>query len=499
MRRTLRVKLLAICATCVCIALHVWRCGCCGPCGSSSPTRHNLAVAAVPPDVIISAFTSETVAGGGFRLPGFMVWGGSALRDEDSGLYHLFCSRWEDRLGHNAWVTSSEVVHAVSHSPHGPWHLRDVALPRRGRHYWDGMATHNPTVHYDELRRQYVLFYIGTTFSFDLPRGGPLTNRSLYELAWNAKRIGVATSPSLYGPWRRLSAPILEPRPGHWDGGITSNPAAAILPNGSTLLFYKSIAIGYPGRNILKPKPVFHIGAAIAERSVLGPYRRLTEGPSLVVNGTALAAEDPYVWFSAGRLHLIFKTMQPVRLRNPQRSLVVPAGWLAYTYTAPGCMTRSDCFATWSPPQLAFNRTISVLDDDSAFGGDDSSPALPRTSWWRPWLPATAGVPEGAVHGIPAVTNERRRSRDQARSRRSVGSDSAVPVAHSPLNAFTVDRLERPQLLFNAGDGMPTHCFAAMMLNGSSANLALRLRRRTSAARRRARGRRGRASREAGL
>ena len=105
-------------------------------------------------------------------------------------------------------MTSSEVVHAVSHSPHGPWHLRDVALPRRGRHYWDGMATHNPTVHYDELRRQYVLFYIGTTFSFDLPRGGPLTNRSLYELAWNAKRIGVATSPSLYGPWRRLSAPI---------------------------------------------------------------------------------------------------------------------------------------------------------------------------------------------------------------------------------------------------------------------------------------------------
>lgn len=178
--------------------------------------------------------SATTVRDSGFGLPGSVVWGASVIRGDD-GLFHSFASRWSEQLGHTAWVMSSEIVHGVSASPLGPFELRGVALPRRGASHWDGMATHNPTIHWDAARREYALFYIGITYDFAPPQPahGPFTNRTQYELAWNNKRIGVASSASLDGPWRRRDVPILEPRPGEWDGGITSNPAPHIAPDGS--------------------------------------------------------------------------------------------------------------------------------------------------------------------------------------------------------------------------------------------------------------------------
>lgn len=246
MRRLDRIKWTLACM--VCLALHFWRCGwCCGLC----PQPAQLIPLPPPapmlqPEVLLGSLRSETISGSGFRQAGFMIWGSSVIRGSD-GSYHMFVSRWDERLGHAAWVTSSHVVHAVSSSPLGPWRFHDVALPRRGSRHWDGMATHNPTIHWNPRRQEYCLFYIGTSYQFAPPFNAPFTNRTEYELAWNSKRIGVATSRSLDGPWRRLLAPILEPRPGFWDGGITSNPAPVIFPNGSVLLIYKSIAVRNTG------------------------------------------------------------------------------------------------------------------------------------------------------------------------------------------------------------------------------------------------------------
>jgi len=80
-----------------------------------------------------------------FSDPDFNIWCGSAIKGDD-GKFHLFYSRWPRKLGHLAWVTHSEVAHAVSDSPFGPWKYHDVALPARGTNFWDGSCTHNPTV-----------------------------------------------------------------------------------------------------------------------------------------------------------------------------------------------------------------------------------------------------------------------------------------------------------------------------------------------------------------
>ncbi|MDU0354745.1 hypothetical protein RS130_13205 [Paraglaciecola aquimarina] len=87
----------------------------------------------------------------------FSIWGGSLVKGED-GLYHMFYSRWPKKLGWE-WVNYSEVAHAVSASPFGPFKHSDVALPERGAAFWDGSATHNPTIH--KFDGKYYLYYMG--------------------------------------------------------------------------------------------------------------------------------------------------------------------------------------------------------------------------------------------------------------------------------------------------------------------------------------------------
>ncbi|MEM9412355.1 MAG: FAD-dependent oxidoreductase, partial [Planctomycetota bacterium] len=88
----------------------------------------------------------------------YEIWGGAPVKGDD-GLYHMYYSRWPRELTHQAWVTHSEIAHAVSESPTGPWEHKDVALPARGGDYWDGNCTHNPTVL--KRGRKYFLYYMG--------------------------------------------------------------------------------------------------------------------------------------------------------------------------------------------------------------------------------------------------------------------------------------------------------------------------------------------------
>ena len=315
----------------------------------------------LPPEKILGSLVSSHGAreGEGFSMPGAIIWGGSVVRGQDDGLYHMYASRWDERLGHNAWVSSSEVVHATSERPGGPYTFRDVALPRRGSQHWDGLATHNPTVHWHPQRREYLLFYTGITYGFEPPDAArPFTNRTQYELAWNTKRVGVASSASPHGPWRRLATPILVPRHGRWDAAITSNPAALVMRDGSLLLLYKSIALGYPERNLRKgaEAATFHIGAAVAT-SPRGPYSRLQESPILTDAGMPLAAEDPYIWRCGGRkkgltYHLVFKVITNYQLLITNMTNSWPHVPPRLQGDAEDCGTRGRARHTGRPPCL---------------------------------------------------------------------------------------------------------------------------------------------------
>lgn len=89
-----------------------------------------------------------------FKSDSYHIWGATLTKGDD-GLYHMFYSRWPKSYDAH-WTTDSEIAHAISTSPLGPFKHKDVALPARGAEFWDGMCTHNPTIH--KFKGKYYLY-----------------------------------------------------------------------------------------------------------------------------------------------------------------------------------------------------------------------------------------------------------------------------------------------------------------------------------------------------
>lgn len=226
-----------------------------------------------------------------FTDPNFYIWCGSPIKGED-GQYHLFYSRWPKKLGFNAWVTHSEVARAVSKSPFGPFHHAEVVLPARGAQFWDGLCTHNPTIH--KFGNQYFLYYMGNTGDGKNTPGLNWTHR-------NNQRIGVAVADTLSGPWRRFDAPIIGSTPGYFDALCCANPSVVARPAGGFLMVYKAVAdkgeMPFGG-------PVTHC-VALSD-SPTGPFKKQPE-PIFQKTGVHFPAEDPFVWVQNGRYFAVVK------------------------------------------------------------------------------------------------------------------------------------------------------------------------------------------------
>jgi len=100
------------------------------------------------------------------------------------------------------------------------------------------------------------------------------------------ERIGLATSKSPYGPWKRLDKPILDVRPNSWEQYLTSNAAPLVMKDGRVLLYYKGV----------EKLTVHAIGLAIADRFD-GEYKRVSDQPL----NMGIGAEDPFIWMENGK------------------------------------------------------------------------------------------------------------------------------------------------------------------------------------------------------
>lgn len=298
--------------------------------------------------------------GGGFAMDKRWVWCGSPIRDEE-GRYHLFASSWTKGLPFwPCWVTSSEVVRASSDAPAGPYRFEEVVLPPRDKSFWDGRMTHNPTIH-RAPDGTYLLFYTGTTYDAPAPTPGDYGQwgDDRAAMARANQRIGLATAPAVTGPWTRREAPVLGPRPGQWDGLMTTNPAPCVLPDGSILLVYKSTG---------NQTDLLRIGVAKA-RSYDAPFERLDDKPILTFDDTGDHVEDPFVWHDGVRFQLIMKDMEGGICGEPMG----------------GIHAFSDDGTTWhiADPPKAYSRTIEW--DDAA--------TTTQSHFERPQLLIEDGVP----------------------------------------------------------------------------------------------------------
>ncbi len=234
-------------------------------------------------------------------MEGYWVWCGSVVRGEDRR-YHMFASRWPKTLPmHPGWMVASEIVRADSDTPEGPYTFREVVLPARGAEYWDGRSTHNP--HIVRHKDRYLLFYMGSTHP--LADVEPVEDFGLTDprciVARSNKRVGLAVSDSVFGPWRRMDEPLLPVRPGQFDSFLTSNPAPCVHPDDSVLLIYKARRYEGNGHGPMT------IGAAYGDHYA-GPYRVLNDEPLFPPDSFHI--EDPFIWRTAEGYDMIAKDME---------------------------------------------------------------------------------------------------------------------------------------------------------------------------------------------
>lgn len=250
-------------------------------------------------DVDFSRWLQPVPLGAVFEDPEWFIWCGSALRGDD-GKYHLFYSRWPAKLGNQAWATHSEIARAVADKPDGPYHHVEVVLPARGKKFWDGSCTHNPTIL--RVGKKWCLYYMGNVGDgIAMAEGFNWTHR-------NHQRIGVALADSPAGPWTRLDHPVVDisADPDAPDALLTNNPAVCVRPDGGLLMVYKCVGTKAPAPF---GGPVVHLVATADQPE--GPWtKNLT--PIFTKPGEHFAAEDPYIWHDGGRYRAIVKDMKGI-------------------------------------------------------------------------------------------------------------------------------------------------------------------------------------------
>ncbi|WP_370526877.1 hypothetical protein [Bacteroides sp. 51] len=259
---------------------------------------------------------------------GYYVWCCAPIFGED-GKVHVFYSRWPEKYGMGGWISKCEIAHAVADQPEGPYtYVETVLAPRPG--YFDATTCHNPHIQY--VDGAYYLFYMGNS------------DGSVYT-----KRIGLAKSKSLYGPWERSDKPVLEAgKKGAWDDCNTTNPAFLIHPNGQAWLYYKSWNKEAYQKQEGAIRANRKYGLAIAKQ-VEGKYKRYKGNPvvDLSVHGDNKQVEDAYVYLEDGKFKMLMRDM-------------------GYFDHEVGLIFESEDGIYWSEPQIAWFGAKVYLEEPAA-------------------------------------------------------------------------------------------------------------------------------------
>lgn len=172
---------------------------------------------------------------------GYYNWGSSIQKGKD-GKYHLFYSRWKKEYKFTGWLTHSEIAHAVSDNPAGPWKYKATVLKGRGKGHWDAITAHNPKIKY--FNGKYYLYYCATNMGEKEYSENDLIetahtgyNHSNWKILRPNQRTGVAVSKSLHGPWQRMDKPLIEPSEPITT--LTVNPAITKGKDGKYYLIVK--------------------------------------------------------------------------------------------------------------------------------------------------------------------------------------------------------------------------------------------------------------------
>lgn len=225
-----------------------------------------------------------------FRSDEYYNWCNSVVKGDD-GKYHLFYSRWPKKYGFDAWLTHSEVAHAISKTPAGPWTYVETVLTSRGKGHWDAITVHNPKI--ECFDGKYYLYYCSTNMG-----SKDYSEEELIETArvayshpnWKIlrpnQRTGVAVANSINGPWKRMDQPLIEP-----SGPITTLTVNPAITQGKDGKFYLIVKGDKPNET----RFIRNQAIAISD-SPTGPFV-MQHKPVI----DYLDTEDMSIWYDAKR------------------------------------------------------------------------------------------------------------------------------------------------------------------------------------------------------
>lgn len=244
----------------------------------------------VDSDILLDGMLSPVSSDNIFKTEGYFNWGGSIIKGGD-GLYHLFYSRWKSEYNFTGWLVYSEIAHALSKYPSGPWTYHSTALKGRGKGHWDAITAHNPKIKFFEGK--YYLYYISTNmgdldYTEDEMLETSLTGYSHpnWKILRPNQRTGVAVSSSINGPWERFPKPLIEP-----SGPITTLTVNPAIARGGDSRYYLVVKGDKPNEER------FIRNQAIAiSRHPDGPFE-MQENPVIDYMDT----EDMSIWYDSSR------------------------------------------------------------------------------------------------------------------------------------------------------------------------------------------------------
>ena len=276
---------------------------------------------------------------------GWQIWGCSPIIGPE-GKTHLFVARWPQETGHEGWYTDSQITHYVGETPEGPFQFSEVVFEGTGKDTWDKYAPHNPTIH--KVGDTYALFYIANTGKEQRPRN---------------QKIGLATSKSLYGPWKKAGKDglILSPPSDstYYNCNSTNgvvNPAFLQHPDGRFFLYFKS--------NDMRKKDHWKpmMGLAIADK-MEGPYIQMktpvTKNNSIIEDGYAfnynnkiyLVTTDNHGMIEMGG-GLIWESEDGMNFSNPKQAYKRLAHYFGGTLPEKANKTTGDRGSKFERPQI---------------------------------------------------------------------------------------------------------------------------------------------------
>ncbi len=223
-----------------------------------------------------------------FELDGYYVWCGTMTQGDD-GLYFLYFSFWEKRLGFDAWVTHSKVGYATGKDPCGKFEYQGIALDGRG-FGWDRDCIHNPSV--IKHNGKYYMYYMGNYGN------GEFWNHR------NHQRVGCAVADNPRGPWKRFDSPVIDISASGHDSLMTSNPSVAIAPDGKFYMIYKAVE-----NNGRLPKGGSVVCGIAVANFPEGPFIK-APSPIMVNPENEWSVEDAFIWYENDRFYSLAKDFQ---------------------------------------------------------------------------------------------------------------------------------------------------------------------------------------------